>query len=222
MKREIRIVIVDDHPIARQGLLKILEREAGIKVVAEARDARQAMAEIKATAPDIVVLDIQMDDSGDGTTDGFEITRQIRQANLPAEIIFLTFHTEPYIFNKFLQSGAKGYLLKSDPPSEIIRGIKEVAAGREYMSGDVKDKFLEAYRRATAQRHSKTQSEVVFTPAEEAVLEIISQHKTSKEAGQVLGKSPRTIDEHIRNMLKKLGRSRRSALIDFWRNRHHH
>lgn len=206
MKREISIVMVDDHPIARQGLLKILEREAGIKVVADAQTVRQALARIKATQPDVVILDIHLQ-----AGDGFHLAAEIRRNQLAVEIVFLTFHDEKHIFNKFLASGEKGYILKTSPPAEIIRGIKEVAGGNKYISGEMKDKFLDDFSRAaTAQKRGS-----MFTARETLILEHTAEMKTSKEIGSELGISPRTVESHWLNIRKKLGLPGKHELIRF-------
>src|SRR5262245_22785969 len=107
MTSEIRLVIADDHPIVRQGLRQVIEKDAGLKIVAEVRDGEAALEQIKATQPDIVILDIDMP-----KLSGFDVARALVGLSLPVRVVFLTVHCEEEFFNEALELGAKGYVLK--------------------------------------------------------------------------------------------------------------
>src|SRR5258706_12993572 len=107
MRTEIRIVIADDHPIFRQGLRQVIEKDTHLKVVAEADDGTAALERIQECKPEIVILDIDMPDP-----DGFSVARSIRTLRLPVTVIFLTMHKDELHFNEALDLGVKGYLIK--------------------------------------------------------------------------------------------------------------
>jgi DNA-binding NarL/FixJ family response regulator len=207
--REIRVIIVDDHPVARRGLLAIFKTESIIKVVADAHNAQEAVSKVIATKPDIAIIDIEM--SRD-TKDGFVIARELREQGFSGAIIFLTHLDEKYSFEKFLRSGEKGYILKNDSPKEIIEGIKTVALGDTYISTEMLRK-VPAYYNPDGIHIDK----VHLTPREIEVLELTIEYLTSKEIGQRLGIEHRTVEKHLQNLHEKLNVRSKDALISWWR-----
>ena len=129
MMPEIRIIIADDHPIVRQGLRQVIEREADLKVLAEADDGVVALEQIVAFKPDVAVLDLDMP-----RMDGLEVLRVLRERALTVAVIMLTVHREEAFFNRALQLGAQGYMLKDSALADIVNGIRAVAAGQNYVS----------------------------------------------------------------------------------------
>lgn len=125
MNTEISILLADDHPFIRQGLRATIEREPDMKVLAEAGDGRIAIELIQKLRPQVVILDIDMPE-----LDGFAVARTVRQQKLPVEIIFLTLHREEEFFNRALELDAKGYVTKDSATTDIITGIRAVAAGQ--------------------------------------------------------------------------------------------
>src|SRR4051812_36438978 len=121
---KIQILIVDDHPIVRQGLRQVIERDFEIEIVAEAGDGKEAIEKIRKYRPPIVVLDIDIPE-----IDGFQIAQAIREEVFTAEIIFLTVHREEYFMKKALSVGARGYVLKDSAVTDIVAAIKAAAKG---------------------------------------------------------------------------------------------
>ena len=125
MKREIRIIIADDHPIVRQGLRQMIERDPGLIIVAEAGDGRTALDQIRTLEPDVAVLDIDMPEM-----DGFSVATAVRQENLPVEIVFLTMHREEALFQAAMDLGVKAYVLKDSALTDVVNSIRAAAEGQ--------------------------------------------------------------------------------------------
>ncbi len=129
MKTEIRILIADDHPIFRQGLRQVIERDARLKVVAEADDGEAALELIKSCQPEIAILDLDMP-----VKDGFTVARLLREQRLAVAVIFLTMHKDEMHFNEALNLGVRGYIIKDSAAADVVNCIKAVSAGQDYIS----------------------------------------------------------------------------------------
>ena len=208
--REITVVIVDDHPIARQGLLALFKTDASIKVVGEAHNAQEGITKVTAFKPDIAIIDIEMTRD---TKDGFVIAHELRQKGFAGAIIFFTHLDNKYCFEKFLRSGEKGYIIKNDSPKAIIEGIKTVASGNAFISTEMLKK-IPAYYSSEGVDLDK----VHLTPREIEVLDSLIDYLTSKEIGQRLGIEHRTVEKHLQNLHEKLNLHSKDALIAWWRN----
>jgi two-component system, NarL family, nitrate/nitrite response regulator NarL len=117
MANDIRIVIADDHPIVRRGLVHVIQNDPMLKIIAEADDGEAALARIEETIPQIAVLDVDMP-----KLDGLGVAREIQKRRLPVEVVFLTIHSEEDLFHAAMDLGAKGYILKESAAVEIING----------------------------------------------------------------------------------------------------
>ena len=198
MKTEIRIVIADDHPLVRDGLRRAIEAHANFTVVAEAGDGSTALDRIQSLNPDVAVLDVDMP-----VMSGFDVARALREKGLANAVIFLTIHREEDFFNEALDLGAKGYVLKDSAVSDIVTGIKAVAAGEHFTSPAMTTYPVKRTRRASEFRRSKPTINDL-TPTERRVLQLIADYKTSKEIADELGVSHRTIETHRANISTKL------------------
>jgi len=209
MKGEIRVVIADDHPIVRQGLRQMIETDPGLKIVAEAGDGGAALEQIKALRPEVAVVDIDMP-----VQDGFAVAKAIREQKLPVELIFLTIHREEELFQAAIDVGVKGYVLKDSATTDIIAGIKAVAAGQPYISPSLSAYLINRGGRAAALAREKPGIEDL-TPTERHVLKLIAEDKTSKEIAEELFISYRTVETHRTNITRKLDLHGSLALIRF-------
>lgn len=209
MGSEIEIIIADDHPVVRQGLRQTVESDAGLRVVAEAGDGREALARIKELKPQVAVLDIQMP-----ALDGFGVARAVREEGLAVELIFLTFQRDEDVFNAALDLGVKGYVLKDSAVADVVACVRAVAAGQHYASPALTSHLVSRGRRAaalTAERPGLAS----LTPTERRVLRLISDYKTSKEIAAELFVSLRTIETHRNHICQKLDLHGSHALMKF-------
>jgi len=209
MESEIKIIIADDHPIVRQGLRQTVESDAGLKVVAEAGDGREALAKIKELKPQVAVLDIQMP-----ALDGFGVARAVRDEGLAVELVFLTVYRDEEVFNAALDLGVKGYVLKDSAVSDIVACVRAVAAGAHYASPSLTSHLVSRGRRAAALAQERP-GLAALTPTERHVLRLIADYKTSKEIAAELFVSPRTVETHRNNICQKLDLHGSHALMKF-------
>ena len=209
MKTETRIFLADDHPLLREGLRKVIEREAGMEVVGEADDGEQALLLITQSRPEVAILDIEMP-----KLSGFEVARAIRERRLPVEIVFLTMHKDEDIFNKALDAGAKCFVLKDSAVMEIVGCIKAAVKGEHYISPAVSSYLVNRGARADSlARQNPTLRDL--TETEQRILRLISEYKTSKEIAGELGVSHRTVENHRTNISNKLQLHGSHALLKF-------
>lgn len=205
----IRVLIADDHPLFRRGLLDAIGRTAGISVVGEAENGDEAWRLIQTLKPDVAVLDIEMPGER-----GLSILKKVRENAMQVRILFLTMHRDEGIFNEAIDAGAMGYLLKDAAASEITAGIRAAAAGTPYISAGLSSLLLGRAQRAAALNEQKPEL-LRLTPAERKILKSISLGLTSKEIAQELGVSFRTVENHRANICAKLGLSGTNVLLRF-------
>ena len=208
MVTETTIIIADDHPIFRQGLKQLVEKEDGFRVVAEAGEGSAALELIRTEAPAVAILDLDMPE-----LDGFEVARRARLLNLPVKIVILTMHKDELHFNQAIDVGINGYVVKESAATEIIDCIKTVMKGREYFSPALSSFLLARSRRAAPAAQLTGVNEL--TPTERRILVLLSDFKTTKEIAAELGVSPRTVDNHRAHICSKLGLQGSHALTKF-------
>jgi len=209
MRKEIRIVIADDHPIFRRGLRGVIEADPLLKVVAEADDGQSALARIRELQPDIVVLDIDMP-----PPDGLAIARLLQEQRLAVAAIFLTMHKDEALLNAALDAGVRGFIVKDSAANEIVGCIKAVAAGQSFFSPAVSGHLLSRRNQADSLASQST-SLSGLTASERRVLLLVAESKTNKEIAEKMFISVRTVEHHRSNICAKLGLSGRNALLTF-------
>jgi DNA-binding NarL/FixJ family response regulator len=209
MGSAVEILIADDHPIVRQGLRQTVESAAGLRVVAEAGDGREAVAQIKELKPHVAILDIHMP-----FLDGFGVARAVREEGLQVGLIFLTFQRDEEVFNAALDLGVRGYVLKESAVSDIVACVRAVAAGQHYASPALTSHLVNRSRRASALAAERP-GLAALTPTERQVLRLIAEYKTSKEIAAELFVSPRTVETHRNNICQKLDLHGSHALMKF-------
>jgi DNA-binding NarL/FixJ family response regulator len=209
MDNQITVIIADDHPIVRQGLRQAIEEDKSLRVVAEASNGQEAVEAIEQFTPQVTILDVDMPGMN-----GFDVARAVRERKLLTEIIFLTMHRDEDLFNEAIDLGAKGFVLKDCALADIIACIKTVAAGEHYASHALTS-FLVNRSRGAIQFSERQPTINDLTPTERRVLKLIAENLTTKEIGEQLFVSPRTIEKHRENICQKLDLHGSHALLKF-------
>ena len=206
---KIRIVLVDDHPIVRQGLRQMISIDDSLEIVGEAGDGEEALILIETEKPDVAVVDIDMP-----RMDGFSLSRELRRRAIDVEIIFLTMHSEEEIFQEAIDLGAKGYVLKDSAVNDITASIKSVATGKPFISPALSIHLLNLSRSPV--EPSKQQKALdSLSPMERKILKLIAEDNTSRDIGDQLFISYRTVETHRSNICRKLDLRGSLALVKF-------
>ncbi len=209
MEHDIRIVIADDHPIFRAGLRQVIESAPGMVVVAEAAHGGEAVAAVEAHDPDVLVLDVDMP-----VMDGLTAAREVGQRRQRARIVFLTMYREEDLFNEALDAGGMGYIPKDNAAREILNAIAAVMRNEYYICPSMSRFLVERSRRARSVLAHRPSLETL-TATERRILRLIVDNRTSKEIGDVLGISYRTVENHRTNISRKLELHGSHALLKF-------
>jgi DNA-binding NarL/FixJ family response regulator len=206
----IRILLVDDHKIVRDGIISLLQDESRYDIVGQAENGIEALDKIEQLAPDLVLLDINMP-----IMDGLECARQITIKYPEVKILTLTMLNEQEHIKNMLAAGAGGYLLKNSGKEELIAAINKVMEGETYFSEEVKNLIMmDMIKKKTAS--GKISGEPIpLTPRELDVLELIIDEYTNQEIAEKLFISVRTVDAHRRNLLEKTGSRNTAGLVKF-------
>jgi len=191
----VRLMLVDDHPLVRDGLRVRLEAVPGFSVVAEAGDAEAALAEARRAAPDLVLMDIGMKG-----VNGIEATRRLT-AELPAlRVVVLSMYDNAEYVREALHAGARGYLLKDQPAEEIVAAIRSVMAGGSHFVSSATD---------------TPPADATLTPREREVLALIAEGLSSREIGERLAMGVRTVETHRTSLRRKLDLGSPAALVRY-------
>jgi DNA-binding NarL/FixJ family response regulator len=194
MTNNIRVMLVDDHAVVREGYRRLIDKHAGIDVVAEAGDAQSAYAAFKASKPDVVIVDISMPGRG-----GIDLVRQIRQREPHARLLMFTMHADATYAQQAFRAGARGYITKSSPPDVLISAIRTVAAGKAALCDEIN-------RLIAASRLMDDVSPIdALTPREFEILRMILDAKSTDEIAGAFNLSPKTISNHHYAIKSKLG-----------------
>ncbi|CAN5314109.1 response regulator transcription factor [soil metagenome] len=199
----IRVLIADDHPVVRGGVVALLATVPGIDVVAEVGTGRAAIRETALLRPDVVVMDLRMLD-----LDGVEATRRITADYPGVAVLVLTMFDEDVLVGEALEAGARGYLLKGAEPGEIDRAIRAVASGDAIFGRDIAQRVL---GRVTPQRTGAAFPQL--SERERQVLDLIARGLSNTAIAERLGRAPKTIGNHISAIFLKLGVATRAEAI---------
>jgi DNA-binding NarL/FixJ family response regulator len=203
----IRIVIVDDHAILRAGIRALLRFYDDMEVVAEAENAAQAIQEVARHQPDVVLMDI-----GLIGVDGLTATREIISRFPKVRVLILTQHENREYVIPAIKIGAAGYVLKRAPDDTLIRAIHAVHEGKIYLDPNIGPIVMEEMRRSPNEHTDPFES---LTERERQIMILLAQGKTYQEVGESLFISPKTVDFHRTNLMRKLGLENRAELTRF-------
>ncbi len=202
------IILADDHPIVRRGLRAVLEVEKGFSLIGEAGDGLEAVRMVENLEPDILITDMMMP----GLT-GLEVTRQIKHRVPKTKIIILSMHASESYVLEALRNGANGYVLKDTASEELVAAIRDVIAGRRYLSSQLSERAIETY--ILKAESTVEDSYDSLTTREREVLKLAAEGSTNNEIAERLFISPRTAETHRANLMKKLALSNHTELIRY-------
>ncbi|MDO8690203.1 MAG: response regulator transcription factor [Dehalococcoidia bacterium] len=206
---KLKILIVDDHAVVRAGIRLLLNSQSDIEVVGEARDGEEAIARTEELAPDIILMDVAM-----AGLSGIEATRKITQAHPEARVLMLTMHDDEEYFFQAVNAGASGYVLKEATPEDLVSALRLVASGGVAFHPRLGRKLLEDYLRRM-QRGEETETYSSLTEREREILRLTAEGQSAREIGSELTLSPKTVERHRANLMRKLDLHNRSQVVQY-------
>jgi len=211
--RKIKILIADDHPMFREGVRRILEKEESYLVVGEANDGQEVIDLADRQPVDLVIMDINMPG-----LNGIDTTRALVKDKPSLKILALTMHREDRYIMKMLKAGALGYILKDDGKEKLLEAVATVLEGNSYFGQDVSDALLSSFmnKRILAENQPPVAPEANLTDRELEILKLITvEELTSEEIANKLYISKRTVDTHRKNILLQLGVKNSVGLVKY-------
>lgn len=198
-------IIVEDHPIVRQGLRMLLERQ-GYQVVAETGDGLEALQLIEMHQPRLLLLDLSLPG-----LNGLEVLRQAQQRAHSMRVLVLSMYDDDAYVVEALRSGAMAYVLKGSPVEELVRALEALYQGRRYLSAPLSERLLAQAKEAPTPRDPYE----TLTSRERQILHLTAEGYTSREIAERLFISPRTVEKHRENLMEKLGLHSQAELIHY-------
>lgn len=196
-KSDIRVLIVDDHAILRDGIRSLLQSQDGISVVGEAGNGKEALDRVRQLSPDIVLMDVAMPEM-----DGIQATEKIKNNYPDVKVLILTQHDNWEYIDPLVQAGASGYVLKRSGGRDVVSAIRQVHEKGAFLEAQVAQKVLSGYSRS---ERDLSEEEPSLTARELEVLQLVCEGKTNKEIARELFISPKTVSVHRSNIMSKLG-----------------
>jgi DNA-binding NarL/FixJ family response regulator len=193
-----RILLVDDHPIVREGLALVINSEEDLVVCERARDARTALNAIRTVKVDMVIVDISL-----GGMDGIALTRTIKEQYPDIVILVLSLHDETLFGERALKAGAHGYIMKQEPAEKIVEAIRQVLKGETYLSQEMSAKILRKYLRGPGDSEDCPMG--TLTNRELEIYQLIGLGHSARQIAEELHVSPKTVETHRSHMTEKLG-----------------
>ena len=202
-----RILIVDDHPMMREGLRGAINRQPDMLVCGEAENAQQAMTAAQKLAPDVALVDITLPGKS-----GLELVKDLKVTHPKVVILVISMHDESLYAERTLRAGASGYITKQQPPEELIRAIRQVLDKHVYVSKEVSESLL---RRFSSSSPGDSSPIKLLTDREFEIMQLIGEGKAPKEIAQQLHLSTKTVAVHSANIRRKLNLKTTARLIRF-------
>jgi len=193
---KIRVLVADDHPVVRHGIMANVKPQRDMTVVAEAGDGVEALAAIREHLPDVVLLDLRMP-----RMDGLDVLTEVNTSKVPSKVIIMTTFESEQDVNRAMKEGARGYLLKDSTQEEILDAIRRVSLGETYLPARIVQKVAEGLRKPE------------LSPREVEVLQWVAAGKSNKEIGAQLFIAEGTVKTHVKSLLEKLAVVGRTGAI---------
>jgi len=200
------IVLADDHHIVRKGMRAVLEAEADFRLVGEASDGLEAVQLVERLRPDVLVLDLMMPG-----LNGLEVARQVGKRSPQTRVLILSMHAGDDYVLEALRTGVTGYVLKDTGMAELVKAVRETVAGRRYLSPALAERAIDAYVLQT--KESTLDRYETLTDRERETLHLAAEGLTNTEVAARLSISPRTVETHRANMMRKLSLQNQTELV---------
>ena len=193
----IRVLLVEDHALVRAGLRALLERAGDIHVLGEASNGQEGVEQTRELKPDVVIMDIMMP-----RLNGIQAAEHIQSMKLSAQVLLLSMYSEEGLVHQALQSGAKGYVLKTSVSEELLQAVRIVARGETYLSSAIASIATDGTFHPSASQSTNPIDNL--SPREKEILQLIAEEHTSMEIAQMLFISEKTVEKHRANLMEKL------------------
>jgi DNA-binding NarL/FixJ family response regulator len=195
------IIIIDDHPLFREGLKTIISRDDRFKVVGEAGSGHEGFDMVKRLKPDLVVIDISLPDQS-----GIQLARDLRELLSEIKILIVSMHSKIDYIAEAFQAGATGYVVKESASERLLQGLKSVAKGDYYLDSSVSHAVVENLMKSPLKAAKITDADyATLTPREQEVMRLLAEGLSSKAVAEKLFISPKTVENHRANIMNKLG-----------------
>jgi DNA-binding NarL/FixJ family response regulator len=205
----IRVYIVDDHPIFREGLIQVIAADSRLELAGAAGNAEEAWARLRELKPAVAVLDVELPGRS-----GLDLAADLKRLQPPVPAIALTMHKDESLFNLAMDRGVAGYILKENAVTDLINGILAVARGEVFLSPTISGYLLRRHHQQQALRNSLPALDLL-TPMERRVLKLTAENLTCKQIGQALFISHRTVETHRASIARKLELRGSHTLLQF-------
>ncbi len=200
MSEKKSILIIDDHPLFREGLKVIIERDSHFEVVGEAGNGRQGLQLTKKLKPDMIIVDISLPDLS-----GLQLTREIRTLFSKTRILIVSMHSKIDYIAEAFQAGANGYVVKESASEKLVQGLESIARGDYFLDSSVSHAVVENLMKSPLKEAKITDADYnTLTPREQEVMRLLAEGLSSKEVAEKLFISPKTVENHRANIMNKL------------------
>ncbi len=194
----INVLIADDHSVVREGLCKLIDEQKDMKVLDTAADGLKAVKKVKELKPDVALLDIQMPE-----LNGLEAVGLIKEAVPETQVVLLSMHKKDAYVHQALTAGAMGYVLKASPTTDVLEAIRAVHRGEYYLSSKINSKLITAFLKSRTEKPPVSGYDLL-SEREQQVFRLLVEGKSSAEIADILCISPKTVEKHRANTMKKL------------------
>jgi DNA-binding NarL/FixJ family response regulator len=203
----IRVLIAEDHLMVRSGIRALLEKSGDLNILGEASNGQEAVEMVEKLKPDVLIMDIMMP-----RLNGIQAAENIRKLRLPTNILLLSMYSDELLVYQALQSGVKGYVLKSSVSDELLWAVQAVASGKTYLSSQISEIAVESavHPRPAGHEHDPISN---LSPREKEILQLIAEEHTSGEIANLLFISEKTVEKHRASLMEKLNVRNLAGLV---------